>query len=229
MGQHCFKWQYVLEHHRAESPTSTDEDIELEPSRLHSPSKHFGLCGIASGHQLNYTAPVYSDKEPRGVQCSGTEEGIGLCAFTALGNRTPHLQILDNEEVEARIRALIPQMESWLNGALPIPGKVDSQVDDSGVVFPTTEIDIPLIPVRDLLYKGIGTFTLLRTHKETTTPHNFSRGIYTVLQVDREGKIGRKETASAKSIWVGRQTALSAGLILLITCPPGTVITEASE
>ncbi|PYH99036.1 hypothetical protein BO71DRAFT_314864, partial [Aspergillus ellipticus CBS 707.79] len=136
---------------------------------------------------------------------------------------------LDNEEIEARIGALIPLMESWLNRALPIPGKFNSQIDDPGVVFPTTEIDIPLIPVRDLLYKGIGTFTLLRTYKETTTLLNFPQGIYTALRVDRVGKVGQKEIASAKSIWVDRQTALSAGLTLLITCPPGMVTGEEPE
>ncbi|KAL5365873.1 hypothetical protein BJX96DRAFT_169461 [Aspergillus floccosus] len=222
MGHHCFEWQYVLEHNRAESQRFTDEGIRLEPSRLHSPSKHLSSRGIASGHQLNYTAPVYSDKEPRGVHCSGSGEEPGPRAFTALDNRT-HLQFLDNEEVEARIIALIPQMESWLYGALPIPGKLDSEPDDSGVVFPITEIDIPLMPVRDLLYKGIGAFTLLRTYKETTTPRNFPQGIYTVLRVNRMGKIGQQEIGSAKSIWVGRPTALSAGLILLITCPPEMV------
>jgi hypothetical protein len=181
------------------------------------------------------------------LDCSGDEEKNGSCVFSGLDDRVSHLQVLDNEKLEARIRALIPQMESWLIGTLPTPGTTDNQLDDPGVVFPATEIDIPLIPVRDLLYKGvsllcppsivlkltirttkIGMFTLLRTHKQTTTPHNFSRGIYTALRVDRVGKIGHKEVTSAKSIWVDRQTALSAGLILLITCPPGMMIGEAS-
>jgi hypothetical protein len=181
------------------------------------------------------------------MHCSDSEGKSKLCAFAAPGSRT-HLQFLDNEEVEARIIALVPQMESWLYGALPIPGIVDRQIDDAGVAFPTTEIDIPLIPVRDLLYKGvslvyppwtvlkltvhttqIGTFTLLRTYKETTTPHNFAHGIYTVLRVNRVGKIGQQEIGTAKSIWVTRQTALSAGLIILITCPPEMVAGRDSE
>ncbi|KAH1474821.1 hypothetical protein KXX26_004608 [Aspergillus fumigatus] len=229
MGHHCFKWQYVLKQNRAESQRFTDEeDITLEPSRVHPPSRQLGSRGIASSRQLNYTAPVYSDKEPRGMHCSDSEGKSKLCAFAAPGSRT-HLQFLDNEEVEARIIALVPQMESWLYGALPIPGIVDRQIDDAGVAFPTTEIDIPLIPVRDLLYKGIGTFTLLRTYKETTTPHNFAHGIYTVLRVNRVGKIGQQEIGTAKSIWVTRQTALSAGLIILITCPPEMVAGRDSE
>ncbi|KAL3429182.1 hypothetical protein BDV09DRAFT_190339 [Aspergillus tetrazonus] len=233
MGHHCLEWQYVLEQNRAESQRFTDEDITLEP--IHSPSRQLGSRGIASGHQLNYTAPVYSDKEPRGMHCSDSEGKSELCAFTALDSRT-HLQFLDNEEVGSKNHRTGPQMESWLYGALPISGIVDSQRDDAGIAFPTTEIDIPLIPVRDLLYENIslvypplGRYTLLRTYKETTTPYNFAHGIYTVLRVNRVGKIGQQEMGTAKSIWVSRQTALSAGLIILITCPPGMVAGRDSE
>lgn len=217
------------------------------PGRIHSPSKHLGSSGNASGRQVSYTAPVYSDKEPRGVHHRESEGKSRPCVYTA-SVKYEHLQFLDNEEVEAKIIELVPQLESWLYGALRIPGKVDSHIDDLGVVFPTTEIDMPLMEVRDLLYKGvslvcspwtvlkltvrttkIGMFTLLRTYKETTTPQNFPQGIYTVLRVNRLGKIGQQEIGSAKSICVGCQTSLSAGLILLITCPPGIVISEASD
>lgn len=165
-----------------------------------------------------------------------------------LDDQPCHLQVLKNEQVEARIRALIPQMESWLIGTLPIRDAFDNPQEDQGVVFPTTEIDVPLVAVRNLLYEGvsvlccpfiplnltlcitkIGIFTLLRTYKQTATPHNFSRGIYTILRVEGVGKIGHKEVTPAESIWVNCQTTLSAGLILLLTCPPNMTVEEASS
>lgn len=63
--------------------------------------------------------------------------------------------------------------------------------------------------MRDLLYKdvhrlslgitNIGKFTLLRTHKQTITPRNFARCIYTILRVGL-GKIGYKEVTPAEFI-----------------------------
>ncbi|KAF7623893.1 hypothetical protein COH20_010120 [Aspergillus flavus] len=233
-GSKCFDWRYVLEHYRAESQQPDelqplpDEDNELETEEFHPPSEHADSWGPVSGHPP-IIAPVHSDKEPRGLQCTGHEVQIKSCSVLELDDQPCHLQVLKNEQVEARIRALIPQMESWLIGTLPIRDAFDNPQEDQGVVFPTTEIDVPLVAVRNLLYEGIGIFTLLRTYKQTATPHNFSRGIYTILRVEGVGKIGHKEVTPAESIWVNCQTTLSAGLILLLTCPPNMTVEEASS
>jgi hypothetical protein len=66
-----------------------------------------------------------------------------------------HLQILHDEVVESRIRDIIPQIDNWLDGTLPLPKKTETSPEDPGVIFPTVEIDIPLRPVRDLIYSGV--------------------------------------------------------------------------
>ncbi|KAH1544908.1 hypothetical protein KXX57_005160 [Aspergillus fumigatus] len=159
-GSKCFDWRYVLEHYRAESrqpdelQTLPDEDNELETEEYHPPSEHADSWGPFSGHPV-IIAPVYSDKEPRGLQCTGHEVQIESCKVLELDDQPRHLQVLKNEQVEARIRALIPQMESWLIGTLPIRDAFNNPQEDQGVVFPTTEIDVPLIAVRNLLYEGM--------------------------------------------------------------------------
>ncbi|KAF7586963.1 hypothetical protein BBP40_007977 [Aspergillus hancockii] len=90
--------------------------------------------------------------------------------------------------------------------------------------MPTVDIDVPLTPIRDLLYKGFGLFTLLRTYKETSTPVNFSEAVYTALRVDGPGVIGHTPIAIGKSVWVDHRSCLSAGLIILITKSPDTVM-----
>lgn len=63
-----------------------------------------------------------------------------------------HLQILHDVQVEAKICALLPQMDNWLDGTLPLS---DQPRHDFGIIVPSVDVDRPLIPVRDLLYKGV--------------------------------------------------------------------------
>ena len=63
-----------------------------------------------------------------------------------------HLQILHDEEVENKLHQLIPQMESWLLGAIPFNG----DQTELGVAFPVAEnVDAALAPIRKLIYKGV--------------------------------------------------------------------------
>ncbi|KAI3057601.1 hypothetical protein CBS147353_10935 [Aspergillus niger] len=80
------------------------------------------------------------------------------------------------------------------------------------------------IIVRDLLYKGFGTFALIRTSKDVFSPQNIPEAVYTVLRVDGPGLIGNQKVAIGESIWVSHQTTLSAGLILLIGVFPTVVV-----
>jgi hypothetical protein len=85
--------------------------------------------------------PVYADWQHR----------------THLSNTMPefkHLQILHDEVVESRIRDIIPRIDNWLDGTLPLPKKAE-KTPDLGVIFPKVEIDIPLRPIRDLIYSGV--------------------------------------------------------------------------
>jgi hypothetical protein len=66
-----------------------------------------------------------------------------------------HLQIFHDEVVESRICGIIPQIDNWLDGTLPLPKEAETSPEDPGVIFPTVEIDIPLRPVRDLIYSGV--------------------------------------------------------------------------
>lgn len=54
--------------------------------------------------------------------------------------------------MEAGIRALLPGVENWLSGTLPLPKK---NSHDLGIITPSVDVDRQLIPVRDLLYKGV--------------------------------------------------------------------------
>ncbi|KAI3014867.1 hypothetical protein CBS147347_11354 [Aspergillus niger] len=132
-----------------------------------------------------------------------------------------HLQILHDVQVEAKICALLPQMDNWLDGTLPLS---DQLHHDFGVIVPSVDVDRPLIPVRDLLYKGFGTFALIRTSKDVFSPQNIPEAVYTVLRVDGPGLIGNQKVAIGESIWVSHQTTLSAGLILLIGVFPTVVV-----
>lgn len=66
--------------------------------------------------------------------------------------RVRHLQILRDEDVEIGIRAFLPQVNDWLSGTLPLPKK---NSHDLGIITPSVDVDRQLIPVRDLLYKGV--------------------------------------------------------------------------
>lgn len=69
-----------------------------------------------------------------------------------------HLQVLHDEEVEARIGRLIPHIENWLNGTLPLPRKEDMR--PIGVVIADGKIDIPLRPIRDMIYEGVSSIAV---------------------------------------------------------------------
>jgi hypothetical protein len=67
-----------------------------------------------------------------------------------------HLQILHDEGVERNLRHLIPQIESWLLGTLPLVGSNETKLTGPGVVFPVvSNVDNPLAPIRKLIYKGV--------------------------------------------------------------------------
>ncbi|KAL4934180.1 uncharacterized protein BDV17DRAFT_285917 [Aspergillus undulatus] len=128
-----------------------------------------------------------------------------------------HLQIFRDEHVEHEIRRIIPLMDNWLDGTLPLPKDIETGPDDPGVVFPTGEIHAPLSHVKRLIYKGSAEFTLIRTYRDTSTPLNLSRAVYTVLR--GPGRIGNVQVTPGESIWVERTTFLSAALILTISKP----------
>ncbi|KAE8156489.1 hypothetical protein BDV40DRAFT_76735 [Aspergillus tamarii] len=138
-----------------------------------------------------------------------------------------HLQVLHDEDAEARIGCLIPHIENWLNGTLPLPRKEDMR--PIGVVIADAKIDIPLRPIRDMIYKGVAEFTLLRTYNDTFTPQNFSKAVYTVLRVDGPGMIGHVKVTLGKSIWIDRSAPISAGLILLISKPAEIIVGRDSS
>ncbi|KAL3413142.1 hypothetical protein V8F44DRAFT_633050 [Aspergillus fumigatus] len=118
-GSKCFDWQYMLEYYYAESQqpnklqTLPNKDNELETEEYHPPSEHADSWGPFSGYPIIIT-PVYSDKEPRGLQCTGHEVQIKSCKVLELDNQPRHLQVLKNKQ-----------------------------------------INVPLIAVRNLLYKGM--------------------------------------------------------------------------
>lgn len=67
-----------------------------------------------------------------------------------------HLQVLHDEEVESKILQLLPQIESWLLGTLPLPTNNEIKPGDPGVVFPVIDnIDAQLAPIRRMIYKGV--------------------------------------------------------------------------
>ncbi|KAL4946531.1 hypothetical protein BDV06DRAFT_182342 [Aspergillus oleicola] len=128
-----------------------------------------------------------------------------------------HLQILHDKKTEAQIRHIVPALDNWLDGTLPLPQHIKSGPEGPGVVFPTGEVHTPLSEIKSLIYKGTARFTLLRTYKDTSTPLNFSKAVYTVLR--GPGKINDVEVTLGESIWVERQAFLSAALILMISKP----------
>lgn len=66
-----------------------------------------------------------------------------------------HLQIFRDERVEHEIRRIIPLMDNWLDGTLPLPKDIETGPEDPGVVFPTGEIHAPLSHIKKLIYKGV--------------------------------------------------------------------------
>ncbi|KAF4210368.1 hypothetical protein CNMCM5878_004497 [Aspergillus fumigatiaffinis] len=140
-----------------------------------------------------------------------------------------HLQILHDKDVERKILDIIPQIDSWLDGTLPLPKEAETSPEDPGVIFPKVEIDIPLRPIRDLIYCGIAEYSLLRTLKATLTPWNLSAAVYTVLRGNSDCKIGGVNVVPGQSVWVERQTSLSADLIVMISKTTAIVVGLASQ
>lgn len=68
-----------------------------------------------------------------------------------------HLQVLDDAEVETELHLLIPQIEAWLLGTLPVPDKDDQNgPDDHGIVLPQARnVKKTLLPLRKLIYDGV--------------------------------------------------------------------------
>ncbi|KAF7125756.1 hypothetical protein KXX16_003582 [Aspergillus fumigatus] len=140
-----------------------------------------------------------------------------------------HLQILHDELVERRILDIIPQIDNWLDGTLPLPKEAETSPEDPGVIFPTVEIDIPLRPIRDLIYSGIAEYALLRTLKDTSTPVNLSAAVYTVLRGTGDSKIGGINVVPGQSVWVECPTSLSADLIVMISKTTAVVVGLATR
>ncbi|KAL2812028.1 hypothetical protein BDW59DRAFT_155391 [Aspergillus cavernicola] len=128
-----------------------------------------------------------------------------------------HLQVFHDKDVEDRIRQIIPLMDNWLDGTLPLPKDIETGPEDPGVVFPIGEIHAPLSDIKGLIYSGSAEFSLIRTYKDTSTPWNLSNAVYTVLR--GTGKIGNVEVTPGESIWVAHPAFLSATLILTISKP----------
>ena len=113
-------------------------------------------------HYPKYSVPVHIDCQLRGHDYADERRNT---ARNLLPSREPatekriqlphHLQVLEDEEVQAKIDTLIPQMENWLDGTLPLPKENEIMPGNPGVVIPTAGIDLPLTPVRDLLYRGV--------------------------------------------------------------------------
>lgn len=66
-----------------------------------------------------------------------------------------HLQVFHDEDVENRIRQIIPLMDNWLDGTLPLPKDIETGPEDPGVVFPMGEIHAPLSQIKGLIYSGV--------------------------------------------------------------------------
>ncbi|PYH52148.1 uncharacterized protein BO96DRAFT_402260 [Aspergillus niger CBS 101883] len=206
----CFDVFFVIEHYgeETESPNISD----YAQSYTSTPSMH--------SHSCNFSVPLYHDRQPRGYD-HDSHRDTALSTMPVPEQHIRHLQILHDVQVEAKICALLPQMDNWLDGTLPLS---DQPRHDFGIIVPSVDVDRPLIPVRDLLYKGFGTFALIRTSKDVFSPQNIPEAVYTVLRVDGPGLIGNQKVAIGESIWVSHQTTLSAGLILLIGVFPTVVV-----
>ncbi|EED15818.1 hypothetical protein TSTA_009400 [Talaromyces stipitatus ATCC 10500] len=134
-----------------------------------------------------------------------------------------HLQILHDKEVERKLHDILPQMESWLLGAIPLNDN-ETEPKDAGVVFPDVgNLDAALAPIRRLIYKGAAEYALLRTVTTTNTPLNLSHAVYTVLRADGTPKIGGVPLRLTESIWIDRPVTVDAGFIFMI-CKPAEIL-----
>lgn len=67
-----------------------------------------------------------------------------------------HLKILHYTHAEEQLSFLIPQIESWLLGSLPLPNNNEIAPDDPDIILPWVEdIDTPLKPLRNRVYDGV--------------------------------------------------------------------------
>ncbi|GAA92608.1 hypothetical protein AKAW_10722 [Aspergillus luchuensis IFO 4308] len=199
----CFEISYIIQHH-GEGTESLDSQ-NSDHVQAYIPKSYTVL--------RNFVVPVYYDVQPRGYNQKN--------ATILSQRRVRHLQKLHDEDVEARIRALLPEVENWLSGTLRLPKDISH---DPGNITPSVDVDRQLVPVRDLLYRGYGSFALIRTSRDVLSPQNISKAVYTVLKVDGPGFIGTQKVAVGESILVKNQVILTAGLILLISVSPAVVV-----
>ncbi|KAI9040141.1 uncharacterized protein KD926_008585 [Aspergillus affinis] len=146
----CFDLQYVLEHRDQNSEKPDDTIVPgTDTAASHvSSSLHDHVSALC--RPVLYAALAHCDREPRGHKYERTPEKVLPSMEPA-----PFKWARPFGEVENKIRALLPQLENWLNGTLPSSMPGDSHSDDSGILLPTVDIDIPLAPIRDMLYEGV--------------------------------------------------------------------------
>ncbi|GAA92958.1 hypothetical protein AKAW_11070 [Aspergillus luchuensis IFO 4308] len=207
----CFELSYIIEHYG--EGTETLDSLNPGHAQAYIP-KPYTL-------PPDFVVPVYYDDQPRGYDQENTMIHYREDYREVSEMRVRHLQILRDEDVEIGIRAFLPQVNDWLSGTLPLPKK---NSHDLGIITPSVDVDRQLIPVRDLLYKGYGSFALIRTSRDILSPQNISKAVYTVLRVEGLGLIGTQKVAVGESIFVKNQVILTAGLILLISLSPTMVV-----
>ncbi|OQD84600.1 hypothetical protein PENANT_c012G06498 [Penicillium antarcticum] len=114
------------------------------------------------------------------------------------------------------IRNLIPGMRSWLLGNTlgdPSHGIIELKVN---------HMDQSTAELRKLVHPGCADYAIIRTTKETETPHNFAGAIYTTLLAENTNSkpmIGRLRLEIGQTVWVEAPTTVSAGFVFLIIKP----------
>ncbi|EED11656.1 hypothetical protein TSTA_108430 [Talaromyces stipitatus ATCC 10500] len=110
-----------------------------------------------------------------------------------------HLQILHDEEVENQLHHLIPQMESWLLGAIPFSGNQT----ELGVAFPVAEnVDAALAPIRKLIYKGSRVCTSSHRTDHKHTNELVPRSLYRPPR--RRQTANRRHTSESRKVDLDR-------------------------
>ncbi|KAF9890689.1 hypothetical protein FE257_005555 [Aspergillus nanangensis] len=161
-------------------------------------------------YQKAMQAPIDSKDVPIQSSCFGIDfisRNHGMMA-------PPRLLHDPNGSVSAKICKIIPQMDNWLNGTLLL-----SRDNGDGLVVPSVVFDEALQPIKDLIFNGPTTNTVIRTYKETKSPPNFSKAVYTVLREEPGAFIGDLKIKVGQSCWVEDQTTVSPGLIIGIWKP----------
>ncbi|RAL06790.1 uncharacterized protein BO97DRAFT_357954, partial [Aspergillus homomorphus CBS 101889] len=200
----CFELQFVIEHY------GKDLDNSVSTTSGHV-SPNLRTHPVFPDESVQ-PVPIYYDRQARGhshhiiIECLQSLE---------------HLQELHDAIVESKICGFISQMDNWLSGTLP---RVKDESSDSGIIVPSIDIDIPLIPLRNLIYEGVGKYSLIRTSKDVITPHNIIKAVYTILRIESTNLIGDSRVTVGKSIWVEHPTTLSKGLVLVVSIAPRVTV-----